>query len=245
MATWPVIHHRGEVDSTQSEALRLARSSGEMPLLVVADRQTRGRGRRGRPWRTAPRALACTLATSPPSWPSAVWSVIPLVAGLAARRAIRESCGVEPGLKWPNDLVTSRGKVGGVLVHAATDLVRVGLGANLWWPDPPDGFAAVHDEDPGPTDAPEIARTWAKAVMARLDGEAGHWGRDEYRTACVTLGSSVTWEPGGHGRARDVAADGALIVESASGPVALRSEEVRTVRDATLPAEDPTERPTP
>ena len=128
MATPLVIHRRDKVGSTQNEALLLVESSGDLPLLLIAAGQTSGRGRTGRSWLTAPRALACSLVVAP-EWSPRHWGTIPLLAGLAARSALNEHSGVTPGLKWPNDLVTERGKVGGILVEASDDLVVVGLGS--------------------------------------------------------------------------------------------------------------------
>lgn len=160
----------------------------------------------------------------------------PLLAGLAARSALNEHSGVTPGLKWPNDLVTERGKVGGILVEASDDLVVVGLGVNLWWPGPPAGVAATCHHDPGPDLAGSIAAAWAEGVLAGLGRRPNRWGYDDYRAACVTLQSFVTWEPGGSGMAVDVAMDGGLVVETATGLTTLRSGEVHAVRSATLAA---------
>lgn len=235
MATHLVTHYREEVGSTQHEARRLAESSGVLPLLLIADRQTSGRGRVGHSWLSAPRALACSLVVAP-QWSTRDRGTIPLLAGLAARSALREHSFAEPGLKWPNDLITEQGKVGGILVEGSGELAVVGLGVNLWWPDAPEGIAATHDEDPGPDPAGLIAAAWAARVLVGLQRDASEWGRDDYRAACVTLGTKITWEPDGSGTAVDIAADGGLVVEVASGRTTLRSGEVHTVRTTTLTA---------
>ena len=230
------IHHFEEVGSTQTEARRLASDGARIPLLVVARRQTRGRGREGREWVTAPRALACSLLVRP-AWRPRDWGPISLAAGLAARTALRDAFDVSPGLKWPNDLVTDAGKVGGILVEAAGDEVTIGFGVNLWWPEPPVGMAGLVDTDAGWEGADEAAEAWARRILRVLEGPADHWGRDEYRAVCETLGSTIEWEPEGSGRAVDVAADGGLVVESGHGRVTLRSGAVRTVRPTTIPPE--------
>ena len=238
MATPLTIHHLQEVGSTQHEARVLCESPGGVPLLLVADRQASGRGRDGHSWLTAPRALACSLAVAP-AWRTPDWSTIPLLAGLAARNVLREKSGVETGLKWPNDLMVEAGKVGGILVEASGELVVVGLGVNLWWPDAPGGIAAIHEDDPGPDVAAVLAEAWAQRVLANLGREPRAWGLDEYRAACETLGKAVTWEPGGRGTAVDIASDGGLVVETPSGRLTLRSGEVHAVRTTTLAAEPP------
>lgn len=234
MATPYVMHRLAEVGSTQQEARRLLPAAGDLPLLLVADRQVHGRGRSGNEWVSAPRAAAVSLALEP-AWPATTWSRIPLVAGLAAREAIRTTVGVLPGLKWPNDLVTPAGKIGGVLVEASGATAVIGCGINLWWPEPIPGAAGLCPVDPGPEATEAFAAEFAERTLHRLAGEVRRWGHDEYRAACVTLGTWISWDPGGHGEAVDVAEDGALIVESAIGRITLHSGTVQTVRAATIP----------
>jgi BirA family biotin operon repressor/biotin-[acetyl-CoA-carboxylase] ligase len=128
------------------------------------------------------------------------------MAGVAAARAI-------PGvrLKWPNDLMTDRGKVGGILVEVAGGVVVIGMGVNIWWPDPPDGVAALRDSDPGDEAHALIAGLWAAELFALVEAEG--WPMDEYRRLCETIGRLVTWEPDGAGRAVDISPEGGIIVE--------------------------------
>ena len=233
MATRRITHYFDEVASTQAEARQLAEQSGDGAHLVVAQRQTAGRGRVGNTWMTAPRALACSLAVHP-HWEIGRWGTIPLAAGLAARSALISVYGVAPSLKWPNDLIMADGKVGGILVESSGDLAVIGLGINLWWPEPPQGVAAIDGSDPGAERAKDIAAAWAASLMAMLDGDPMHWGLADYKAVCATLGADVTWKPSGSGRAVDIGVDGALIVETDIGRTALRSGEVHTVRSATI-----------
>jgi len=209
--------------STQDEARR--RFTGG-PVLVVAARQTAGRGRRERPWEAAPRALAATLAFRPP-WPEEAWPRLTLAAGVAACRALGE--GVR--LEWPNDLVLEGRKVGGLLTEAAGGVVAVGLGVNLHWPQPTvAGAGALCEQDPGPDAAPHLARVWAQDLLARVAAGPEGWGHGEYAACCATLGREVTWEPAGRGRAVAVAVDGGLEVETPGGRRVLYAGEVHTVR---------------
>ncbi len=222
--------------STQDEAR--ARYEGT-PLLVVADRQTGGRGRSGRPWWSADRALFASLAFAP-GWPEAELPRLSLTAALAARAALP----ADVALKWPNDLLDGNGaKVGGVLAEADGSLVTVGLGVNLWWPQPPEGAAGLLASDPGPEAASTVAAEWAAGLLVRAARDAADWGRAEYRAACATLGQQVTWRErdneSGHGVAVDVAADGRLVVQTRHGIRTLVSGEVRSVRAATLDGRRP------
>jgi BirA family transcriptional regulator, biotin operon repressor / biotin---[acetyl-CoA-carboxylase] ligase len=211
-----------EVGSTQDEARAAFEGA---PLLVLAQRQNRGRGRHGRTWMSAPRALAASVAFSPP-WSPDTWGRLSLVAGLAGVSVLPGN----PDVKWPNDLVTGRGKVGGILLEASGGVVVAGIGANLYWPDPAAGSAALLSEDPGPDLAGEIGVDWSVELLRRLEYGPERWGRAEYVAACTTLGREITWEPEGRGRAVNVAADGALIVETSTGIVRLVATEVSHIR---------------
>lgn len=206
-----------EVPSTQD----FAKSRLEdLPLLVVAQRQTAGRGRSGAGWTTAPRALAASIAFHVDPDESRPLS---LVAGVAATRT--ESA---LGLKWPNDLMIDDSKVGGILVERASAVVVIGMGLNLWWPDPPDGYGALSSDDPGAKVHAEIAGLWAAELMQLVDGEG--WPVDEYRDRCVTIGKSISWEPDGSGLAVDVNVAGELVVEADGDIRAIRSGAVSHIR---------------
>ena len=233
MDTPYAIEIRAEVTSTQDVARELLTAAPEQPVLVVAERQTAGRGRTGNSWETAPRALAATLAFYT-RWRREDLPLIPLVAGLTARAAVRDRTGVLAALKWPNDIVTDAGKLGGLLVEASGALVAVGCGINLWWPQPPAGVAGAVPADPGPDLAAEIAADWASRLVPSLVEAEAEWDRDEYLAACSTLGQHISWEPNGTGVAIDIDPMGGLVVDTGSGRLTLRSGSVASVRDATL-----------
>ncbi|HLU53271.1 MAG TPA: biotin--[acetyl-CoA-carboxylase] ligase [Acidimicrobiia bacterium] len=213
-----------EVPSTQDLARR--RAAAERPAVVIAHRQSQGRGRSGAPWVSAPRGIAVSIGLVP-EWPQETWPRIPLVAGVAARRVL----GPAVTLKWPNDIVRSGRKVGGILVEAVDGTVVAGMGLNVHWSDPPDGIGALLEHDPGPEEGQRVAERWARTLMALLSSRADDWPRDEYVAACETIGQEIVWEPAGAGRAVGLAADGALVVETADGTtVELRSGEIRHVR---------------
>ena len=212
-----------DIPSTQDEA---AARANDAPVLVVAARQSAGRGRVGRPWETAPRALAASLAVRPQGWDSTQFPRLSLVAGLAARTGLGERL----GCKWPNDLFLGDTKVGGLLLEVVGDLVVIGLGGNLWWPQPPPGFGSLFDTDPGPDVARDLASRWCEDLLARIERGPSAWGRDEYRRVCQTIGRTVRWNPSGHGVAIDVDGDGRLLVETDVGVKALASGEVWEVR---------------
>ena len=219
MATPYSVQVFDEVTSTQDLAASMAVSG---PVLVVAGRQTIGRGRSGSRWLNAERAMAVSLGFTP-DWSPEEWSLIPLVAGLAAAEVVGPAC----RLKWPNDLLIDAAKVGGILSEASGNLVVTGCGLNLYWPDHPPGMAAIYRDDPGPSRHIDLARDWADSLLNRLARGPRAWGLDEYRSRSATLGSKISWEPLGEGTAMDIGDDGALVVATAEGEVRLTAGTVR------------------
>ncbi len=217
MATPYLQFRHEEVTSTQDAARDLL---DELPVVVIARRQTGGRGRSGSEWLSAPQALAVSVAYLEGEADS---RPISLVAGVAAARAIG---GVE--LKWPNDVMRGDEKVGGILVERSGSQVVAGLGLNLWWPEPPAGVGAVFAEDPGSDLHSRIGALWAAELLA-LIAERG-WPAEEYRSLCSTLGRQIEWEPDGGGMAVGVDADGALVVETEDGARTISAGAVRHVR---------------
>jgi len=204
-------------------------------VLVTAQRQETGRGRTGAEWLHAPRAVAASLALEAP-WPIEMIGPLPLVAGLAMRAAL-DTLGVDVLLKWPNDLMDTRGaKVGGLLSEMADGVLVVGVGVNLFFPDAPAGITGLFDDDPGEELAAALATSWADRLLESID-QGPLWDRNEYRDASMLLGESITWE-GGSGTAVDIAADGALVVMVGNERVVLRSGAVRLIRRATLAPDD-------
>ena len=118
------------VGSTSDRARRLVREGRQLPAIVVADRQARGRGRRGRRWVSdTERGLWFTMVQGTTSLDL---EVLPLRAGLAVALALES---VAPSarilVKWPNDLVVGGRKLGGILCEGVPDAVLVGIGLNL------------------------------------------------------------------------------------------------------------------
>src|SRR5712692_3600029 len=118
--------------STNAEALSLARQGERGPLWITAERQSAGRGRRGRSWVSAPGNLYASLLLTDPA-PPEHWPELSFVAALALHDAVG---GRIPGLaarlvlKWPNDLLIDRNKFAGILVEGEGAAVAIGIGVN-------------------------------------------------------------------------------------------------------------------
>ncbi len=121
---------RESVGSTNDEARQLAQAGMAEGLIVLAERQTAGRGRRGAAWFSpAGESLAFSIVLRPGE-PKSLWPRLALAAGLAVAEAI-ESFGVQAGIKWPNDVWIRHLKVSGILVEAGSDFAIVGIGINV------------------------------------------------------------------------------------------------------------------
>lgn len=225
MATPYVMIAVDEARSTQDLALAELRHRGRS-VLVVASRQTGGRGRSGNEWLHAPRGVAASFAFA--GGRVEVGGTFSLAVGLAVRDSIATYAGVEVALKWPNDLEIVEGKVGGILVERSEGMTVVGCGLNLWWPDPPDGIAALMAADPGDEVGAVLSRGWVDSLLE----SGGRFDADRYRLACTTIGLDVTWKPAGRGRAIDIDERGGLVVSTPNGEMVLRSGEITALRPA-------------
>lgn len=124
------------LDSTNAEVFRRLEAGTRPPFVLLAERQTAGRGRRGRVW-ASPFAenLYCSLVLRVDGGMSQV-EALSLTVGLAVANALR-ACGVTTaGLKWPNDVLVDGRKIAGILLELAGDPadvchVVIGIGINV------------------------------------------------------------------------------------------------------------------
>lgn len=121
---------RDEAGSTNDELRTLAESGAPGGLVLLALKQTAGRGRRGAAW-FAPEgeSLAFSILIRPQE-PKALWPRLALATGLAVAEAA-ESFGPAIGIKWPNDIWIGRRKLAGILVEAGADYAIIGIGLNV------------------------------------------------------------------------------------------------------------------
>ena len=237
-----------ETGSTNADLVAAARTGAPAGTVLVADHQTAGRGRLGRTWQAPPgSALLCSilLRTDPGRvLHGAVWAV-----ALAARQAAGEVAGVEPDLKWPNDLLSGGRKLAGVLaegVGAPDDPSRlaavvVGIGLNVGWDQAPPEVAAgavTLEELAGrPVDREALLRALlgALAPLLELWTSAPERLRERYRSSLSTLGQRVRVALADReveGEAIDVTADGALIVRVGDDELVVSAGDVVHLRPA-------------
>jgi len=189
----------GAVGSTNDEAMARLRSAGA-PVWVVAERQTGGRGRRGRPWVSEPGNLYASFAF-PVVMPADAFAFLPLAAAVALRDAIAAATGLAPALKWPNDALIGGRKVAGILVESeaggSTGARRavIGFGVNVAHAPGDVAAARLLDHRPDATAGAlfEALRPALAAVLARLGAPGGVPAlAARWREAAIGIGAPVT-----------------------------------------------------
>lgn len=224
------IRWHGILVSTNDLAKRLAEIPVPEGTVVVAEEQTAGRGRLGRPW-TSPRGGIWLSVILRPDLPLALVPVIGLAASIAAARAIRATTGLPARVKWPNDVRIDGRKVGGILVEAGPGgewaVVGIGINANV-----PQSALPQDAAYPVTSLLEVLGHSMDRAVLVRallLELERQY---DELRVAGAaatvrrwreiadTLGRVVRVDIGGtalEGLARDIDESGALLVQQPDG----------------------------
>lgn len=240
------LHVLETVDSTNSQCRRMAAEGAPDGTVVIAQRQTAGRGRRGRSFESPPGlGLYLSILWRPRCQ---VRTLLPLTAlcAVAAARALERSCGAPCQIKWPNDLVLHGKKLAGILTEmsvegesGAVDYVIVGIGINVG--HRPEDFspevAALATSLAQELEAAPRRSELAAALIEELDTlrrdilpHPGLWLAD-YRAGCLNLGKPVQLlYPDGSrrsGRALAVDEDFGLTVEFPDGTEeTVRSGEV-------------------
>jgi BirA family biotin operon repressor/biotin-[acetyl-CoA-carboxylase] ligase len=234
----------GSTGSTNADLLALAGDGEGEGIVLGADHQTAGRGRRGRTWEAVPdAAILVSVLLRPPA--PAVDLVTPAVA-VAAAEAVEQVVGVAPLVKWPNDLVAEGRKLAGILAEASwppgADIasgwrepsaslrvpVVVGMGLNVRGAGRApeiEGLAIACDELGGTTPTREdLVVAWLVALERWYACAVDPSGRevlwDEWRRRSATLGQRVRVDLGAddvEGVAVDVTPGGQLVVRTLEG----------------------------
>ena len=217
------------LSSTMDEARKLAEEGKPDGLVVVAEKQTAGRGRFHRPWVSPPGG---NLSFSVLLRPTRVQlPYVNMAATLAVSKAVAGLIGRDPSIKWPNDVKINGRKVSGVLIETDSGieglryaLVGIGINVNLVPSEHPEiasTATSIGNETAGPVDRSKVLR----AVLENLDDmygavKAGGSLTDEWSAQLETLGRSVEVRSGHsvfEGRAREVDERGNLVVVRPDG----------------------------
>ncbi len=229
-----VLHYE-EVASTQDIARKLARQGAEEGTVVIAEKQTGGRGRRGRSWTSPDGGLYLSIILRPNLEPARAIQ-LPLVAGVAVARAIKKVTTLQPKLKWPNDIIIAGKKVGGILTETSTrpgkiDHIVLGIGLNVntarsLFPEAIRETATSLAEESGQNVSPlELLQClFGKFEALYVEFLAGGFDkiREQWKAMSNTIGSRVKINSGGaeiEGEALDIDSEGFLLLRKGNKDV--------------------------
>jgi BirA family biotin operon repressor/biotin-[acetyl-CoA-carboxylase] ligase len=217
-----------EISSTMDEAARQAAAGTEEGTVVVAENQTAGRGRQGRDWvsRQGNLYLSVVFRPSPQILP-----FLTILSAVATVRAIRKTTGLEPRIKWPNDIELGGRKVAGILVESVVEgdtvpyaIAGIGINVNLETDKVGDiaGFATALNTAAG---RPVAREAVLRQLLQELDSlylQTAQGGSPlaEWRGLLETLGQRVRayWGNETHiGQAEDVDGAGNLLLRLEDG----------------------------
>jgi BirA family biotin operon repressor/biotin-[acetyl-CoA-carboxylase] ligase len=130
------IHHYFTIDSTNDEAMKAAAQGEPEGAVFVSEEQTAGRGRGGNSWESVQSAgIYCSVVLRPALTPGDAL-LISLLSGIAVAKAIEQTTGLKPDLRWPNDVLLNEKKFCGILTEMSAEPTRVryvvvGIGINV------------------------------------------------------------------------------------------------------------------
>jgi BirA family biotin operon repressor/biotin-[acetyl-CoA-carboxylase] ligase len=213
--------------STMDLASALVQDGARHGVVVGADEQTSGRGRRGTTWASPPGAgLYCSFIARPGHDHSL--SLMTLAAGVAVRDGVLSATGLAADLKWPNDLIAGRRKLAGILaegiaIGTPAQAVIIGVGVNMQAAAYPPAIASratsIEGElgrsvDRGLLVASTLIALWDR--LARLEQSPGDILQAWRGASPNATGTRVAWD-GRHGVTAGIDDRGALLVKTAAG----------------------------
>ena len=230
------LRHYQEIDSTNSEAMRLALSGVNDHLWVTSDIQTHGRGRQGRNWISQAGNLQASLFLQPDCKLQKA-SQLSFLAGLSCYETIQSTCPEEIGrellLKWPNDILLKGEKLSGMLVESSklpknsALAVIIGIGINISWKPEIENYPTTCLADHNITvNAKEIFDILAKNTKKWLNIWESENGfnviLDSWAKYSHNIGDRIDVRQGQHlfsGNFHGLAEDGSLLMRLPSGNI--------------------------
>jgi BirA family biotin operon repressor/biotin-[acetyl-CoA-carboxylase] ligase len=216
------IYYLDEVEST-NDYLKSMIGDATEGAVVIADRQTKGKGRYGRTWYSPDGGLWMSTLLN-----SVQTQVMTLIGAVAVCEAVR-TYDILLGIKWPNDIVLNGKKIGGIIAEPFDGRIILGLGLNLNIRDFPDEIemdsTSIYTELKKKLDKMMVF----DMVCKELDDLYGMYKRDllpeilvKWRHYTVMFGRQVRIETGDRvviGRAIDISGDGGLVVTLPDGKI--------------------------
>ena len=241
------IHYFDTIGSTNDEARRMAKSGAPHGTVLIAGHQTGGHGRRGRSFHSpAGSGIYMSVLLRPDCAPTELMHLT-CAAAVAMCDAIEQAVGFRPGIKWTNDLVCGKRKIGGILTELGftnqglVDYAIIGIGINctqteLDFPEDIRSIAAslaMVSQTCVETDVVAAAMIQALQKMDSQLLSAKAQILAQYKKDCITLGQEIVLLRGDgkrYGIARDIDSDGGLVVEFQSGTLEVVSSGEVSVR---------------
>ncbi len=237
----------GSVGSTNDRAHVLAESGAVDGTLILAEEQTRGRGRRGRDWHSSPgRGIWLSLILRP-EFPATQAPGLSLVAGLSLAETIEDFAGISAEVKWPNDCLVNNKKTAGILTELSAEKQKInyivlGMGVNL-----------AHRNTDFPPELRDIATSveveanraidrvgFLQNLLLHLEKNYDRFSLEgltpliePYSSRCNLIGCQITTQIGAKsitGKALRIDDSGALVIESNGRETPLTAGEITQIR---------------
>ena len=194
------------VDSTNNRLRELALCGAPAGQVVLADAQTKGRGRRGRVFASPKQqGIYLSILLRPDSLPADIAEITAWTA-VAVNNAIESVCGIRAGIKWVNDLIINRKKICGILTETSVEsesgyvqsvIIGIGINVNGQREDFPEEIQAIATSLAMETGKPIIRARLAAALIRELDGLSQAWPKGKakylaaYRKDNITTGKEI------------------------------------------------------
>ncbi|MBD3406542.1 MAG: biotin--[acetyl-CoA-carboxylase] ligase [Candidatus Lokiarchaeota archaeon] len=226
----PVIHRFSSVDSTNDVIKDFLQDSSEQNPVVIALQQTQGKGRLDRKWISPIGGLYLSVAIDL-RIPAENSPLLVLLVGSACVSSIRNLTAIDAGLKWPNDILVSDRKVGGILCELVLDskgnyyvIAGIGINVNTNMAELPPDVQKISTNLESTLSIHKLAVHILNGIDSRLITIEGESGIDcilkEWENLSLTIGRRILVNLGNstiHGTALGVTEDGALIVKETNG----------------------------
>lgn len=229
------------IDSTNDRLKELARQGAPHGTVLIADRQTGGHGRMGRSFHSPGGMGVYMSVLLRPSCPASELMHLTCAVAVSMCDAVEAACGLRPGIKWTNDLVCGKKKLGGILTELGlsprgiAEYAIIGIGINCCQ-QPRDFSPEIRNIAASLSMVTGVQQNRFRLAAAMMEAI---WKLDlnqketilcQYRRDCVTIGQDIALVRGKevrHGRALDIDDSGALIVRFSDGSTeAVSSGEV-------------------
>jgi BirA family transcriptional regulator, biotin operon repressor / biotin---[acetyl-CoA-carboxylase] ligase len=232
------VRWHASLPSTMDVASSLAHDGALHGVVIVADEQTSGRGRRGTTWASPPGAgLYFSFIARPGSAKSDApgLSLFTLAAGVAVRDGVQAATGLAADLKWPNDLIVGTRKLAGILaeglaIGSSDQAVIVGVGVNVqpaaYPPDVEARATSIEGELGRPIDRGLLLSEILMALCDRLAQRPGDILQAWRAASPNAMGTRVEWD-GKHGTTAGIDDSGALLVKTTAGVERIIAGELR------------------